>query len=94
MPRKSREVRAGLQRKGFAASDGDHVFLTYVTTDGLLTTVMTKVSHGGSHDIGDALLAQMARQCKLPKRKFLDLVDCPLAQTDYEAELRKQGTIT
>lgn len=93
MPRKSRDVRAALQRKGFTASDGDHVFLTYVTTAGLRTAIMTKVSHGGNHDIGDPLLAQMARQCKLTKPLFLRLVDCPLERAVYEAELSRQGII-
>lgn len=93
MPRKSREVKAALQRKGFDASDGDHVFLTYITTAGLRTAIMTKVSHGGSHDIGDSLLAQMARQCKLNKPMFLQLVDCPLDRQTYEAELRNKGIL-
>lgn len=93
MPRKSREVRAALQRKGFAASDGDHVFLTYVTTAGLRTTIMTKLSHGGSHDIGEPLLAQMARQCRLTKAMFLQLVDCTLDQTSYEAALKSKSAL-
>ncbi len=93
MPRKSREVKAALQRKGFSASDGDHVFLTYITTDGLRTAIMTKVSHGGSHDIGEPLLAQMARQCRLTKPMFLQLVDCPLERKAYEADLRSKGEL-
>lgn len=93
MPRKSRDVRAALQRKGFAASAGDHVFLTYVTAGGLRTAIMTKVSHGGSHDIGEPLLAQMARQCRLNKPMFLQLVDCPLERLAYEAELRSKGVL-
>jgi len=93
LPRKSREVKASLQRKGFAASDGDHTFLTYVTRAGLRTAIMTKVSHGGSHDIGDPLLAQMARQCRVTKPLFLQLVDCPLDREAYEAELRVKGVL-
>lgn len=93
MPRKSREVRASLQRKGFTASDGDHVFLTYVTTSGLRTTITTKISHGGGHDIGEPLLAQMARQCRLTKPLFLLLVDCPLDRNGYEVELKSKGAL-
>jgi len=54
---------------------------------------MTKVSHGGSHDIGDPLLAQMARQCRVTKPLFLQLVDCPLDREAYEAELRVKGVL-
>ncbi len=91
MPRKSRDVIAALRRKGFTASEGDHVFLTYVTTEGLRTKIYTKVSHGGSHDLGDYLIGQMARQLKLSKAMFLSLVDCPLQREDYENELRNKG---
>ena len=44
-------------------------------------------------DIPDNILAQMARQCSLPKARFLDLVDCPLDRAAYEVALREQGKL-
>jgi len=93
MPRKSRDVAASLRRKGFVAGSGDHAFFTYVTETGLRTAVLTKISHGGNHDISDGLMSQMARQCKLPRARFLDLIDCPMSRAAYENELRQQGII-
>jgi len=44
-------------------------------------------------DVSDPLLGEMAKQCRLPKAKFLDLVDCPMDRNRYEAELRAQGIL-
>lgn len=35
----------------------------------------------------------MAKQCQLPKQKFLDLVDCSLSQASYEVILRENEAI-
>ena len=43
------------------------------------------MSHGSSHKtIGDNLLGQMAKQLGIPKKSFLELVDCTLDQPGYE----------
>jgi hypothetical protein len=48
------------------------------------------MSHGASgDDIDDKLLGRMARQVGLDRRKFLDLVDCPLSRDDLD-ELVKE----
>lgn len=88
--RKQREVEAALVKKGFRQKEGDHSFFTYHrASDEKKTAVFTKTSHGES-EIGAPLLGIMARQCRLSKGEFLDLVDCPLAQVEYEAKLRAQ----
>lgn len=92
MPRRRTEVEAGLKRKGFVQEEGDHHFFIYHTMDGLRTPVITKTSHG-DRDIGDPLLAKMARQCRLTRAMFLDLIDCPLSRADYEDLLRQNGDI-
>jgi len=54
--------------------------------------VFTKTSHGsGYRTLDDGLLGQMARQCRLTKARFIELVDCPLSQDDYEKELQGGG---
>ncbi len=89
MPHKAREVIAGLKAKGFAEDrEGHHVFLIYETRDGLRTDVRTRVSHqSGGGDIGDGLLGIMARQVKLGRRDFEQLIDCSLSREKYEAKL-------
>ena len=44
--------------------------------------------------INDSLLNPMARQCKLDKSDFINLVDCPLSRDDYENKLINAGYIS
>jgi predicted RNA binding protein YcfA (HicA-like mRNA interferase family) len=92
MSLKKAKVEAGLTKKGFEQIEGDHHFFVYVTSMGTRTTVRTKTSHTPEmKEIPDNLLGQMAKQCKLSKRDFVDLINCPLSQEDYEVKLRNQG---
>ncbi len=85
-------VDAGLAAKGFRMANSDHLRLIYHDLNGRKTAINTKTSHGASGlDIGDPLLAKMARQCRLPKAMFLDLVNCPLEQGAYEDSLHANG---
>jgi len=93
VPRKKGDVVAGLENKGFQPREGDHLFLHYFNRDGRKTCVYTKVSHGSKGDIDESLLGVMAKQCKLTKKNFLLLVDCPLTREVYEASLRENGVI-
>ena len=94
MPRKARLVERGLLRKGFRLTDTHHRRFAYHTLGGEepqpVTTIM---SHGADRDIGDRLLAMMARQLHLTRRQFDDLIDCGLSQADYEAIMRRDGSI-
>jgi hypothetical protein len=89
MPRKRTDILTNLQSKGFALDEGDHYFLIYVRTDGKKSPIRTKMSRGTSHkDISDINLAQMARQVRLTKGQFLELVDCPMDRVQYEANAK------
>ena len=94
MPRKARLVERGLLREGFRLTDTHHRRFAYHTLGGEepqpVTTIM---SHGADRDIGDRLLAMMARQLHLTGRQFDDLIDCGLSQADYEAIMRRDGFI-
>jgi hypothetical protein len=91
MPRKKIDVESALKRKGFNQTEGDHHWFVYVTIEGEKTTSRTKTSHTQKmKDIPDNLLSQMARQCRLSKRDFLDLIDCPLSREAYEDILKAQ----
>lgn len=84
--RKQSDVEAGLRRKGFRQADTHHRYFVYHTQSGLKSRIRTRTSHGG-RDLDDWLLAQMAKQCRVSRYEFLDLIDCPLDQRTYEAKV-------
>jgi predicted RNA binding protein YcfA (HicA-like mRNA interferase family) len=92
MPRKQSDVEKSLLLKGFQKSNGDHHYFNYYSTAGKKTRVFTKTSHG-SREIDDGLLRLMARQVKLSKADFDDLIDCPLDRNTYEKKLIEKAAI-
>lgn len=86
MQRNKQKVEHALLKKGFEQDDTHHHFFLYRTAQGLLTAIRTRTSHSGK-DLDDHLLGAMARQCRLDKKRFLDLVDCPLSREQYEIEI-------
>lgn len=85
MPRKKIEVERSLRAKGFVETNGDHHYFVYWTKDGRKSDAFTKTSFTQKmQDIPDNLLATMARQCRLSRAQFLQLVDCPLSREGYE----------
>jgi predicted RNA binding protein YcfA (HicA-like mRNA interferase family) len=92
MPRDARDVAAALVNKGFCPHEGDHHFYR-LFVDGKNTGIRTKISHG-EREIGDNLLAQMAKQTRLVMRDFLDLIDCPLSAAGYISKLRDGGYLS
>ena len=91
MPKPAKDVAAGLLRKGFVSKENDHTFYQ-LFVDGKKTIVSTKISHG-EKEIFDPLLGMMARQLKLTRRQFNDLVDCPLEFEEYVKLLRASGHV-
>jgi hypothetical protein len=83
MTRDKKEVEASLIKKGFRTKENDHRYFIYYDTTGKKQPILTKTSHS-MKCISDDLLVQMSKQCKLTKKQFLDLVDCPLNRTEYE----------
>lgn len=91
--RSKKVVETALGKKGFEVGQGDHHWFFYRTKDGMKTTVRTKTSHGSTKDLGDGLLGEMARQLKVGKPQFLELIDCTLSREDYEMLLVNSGCI-
>jgi hypothetical protein len=91
MTKSAKDIAAGLLKKGFVARESDHTFYQ-LSVDGRKTVINTKISHG-EKEIGDPLLGIMARQLRLSKRSFLELVDCPLSLLEYIRLLRENGHI-
>ena len=95
MTRARSKVESALRQKGFIERQSHHHQFVYARADGRLTTLRTKTSHSPKvKDLGDDLLAQMAKQTGLDKRSFLELVDCPLSREAYEALLIEKGLLT
>jgi predicted RNA binding protein YcfA (HicA-like mRNA interferase family) len=92
MPRSAREVAANLERKGFVPDEGDHTFFR-LFVGGKNTGIRTKISHGVK-EIHDGLLSQMAKQTKLVKKEFLELVDCPMSEERYRELLCERGHLS
>lgn len=84
--RRQSDVEAGLRRKGFRQVDTHHRYFVYHTESGLKSRIRTRTSHGG-RDLDLWLLTQMAKQCRVSRSEFLDLVDCPLGQKTYETKV-------
>jgi predicted RNA binding protein YcfA (HicA-like mRNA interferase family) len=86
------DIASALKTKGFDESLRDHRYYTYRSKSGLLSHIYTKISHSGK-TIDDGLIGQMAKQVRLKKPQFLDLVKCPLSRDRYEELLIEQGEI-
>jgi len=94
LPREKAQIQASLERKGFRPRSGDHEFLIYYSLDGKKTPVRTKTSHTPKmKDVPDNLLGEMAEQCRVTKRQFLEQVDCPMDQQTYKRNLVAHGAI-
>lgn len=91
MQRKHRQILSSLTSKGFSErAEGDHIFLVYLNSEGRKTAIHTKLSRSAkSDDIGNSLLGLMARQVRLSKKDFVDLIDCPMSKEDYAARVQE-----
>jgi hypothetical protein len=88
MQRSKNEIVYALTRKGFQREAGDHRYYIYYRPNGEKSIIKTMISHGSLGDkIDDHLIGKMARQVKLNKSLFLQLVDCTLDQVKYDAQV-------
>jgi len=93
MPAARDEIEAALKKKGFVLNDGDHRYFR-LHVDGRATAIFTKTSHGNKYKtLGDALVAAMAKQLKLTKKQFGDLVDCRMSGDAYLQALHDQSIV-
>ncbi len=76
--RKNRNIQNALIRKGFQQHNSKDIKLT-LYHNGKKTRIVTWVSHG-TKEISDKLIGIMARQLKIEKNEFENLVDCTLSE--------------
>lgn len=90
-PLRTDKIKSSLTKKGFVAENGDHKFYT-LYCDGKKTQIYTKVSHGKT-EVGEPLIGKMAKQVRLSKLQFADLINCPLSKEEYMQMMKEQGYI-
>jgi hypothetical protein len=62
--------------------------------EGKKSAIQTKTSHTPKiKELGDNLLAEMAKQCQLTKSELSNLLDCPLSREAYETILSQKGLL-
>lgn len=79
-----------LKKKGFVDSPTksvDHKYLEFYHKGKLV--LYTKISHGNS-DLENHLIKQMSNQCKLSKKEFMDLANCPMSKDEYLGVLQEK----
>ena len=80
-------------KKGFVEDvSGHHVYYRYYFQD-KISLISTYVSHGAT-EIDDFLIGSMAKQVKLKKNDFLELVSCTLTMEVYRDRMLTEGHIT
>ena len=89
---KARKVLVALSAKGFVEAAGRDHRVFFLFQDGKKTAVYTKVSHGKS-EIHDGLCSQMAKQMRIPVRRFNEFVDCTLTGEGYKQLLLATGVL-
>jgi len=92
MPKKTKQIMKGLEKKGFKKVSTHHHIFFYYTLQGVKTSIRTKISHG-KREYDDILLKQISKQLKIEKGELDQLIDCPLGQKEYEEILKNKKII-
>lgn len=89
-PRKPRDMKKALSKKGFVQdSSVDHHEYYYLWVDGKKSAIYTYFSHGkNSKEYDKRLMGQVKRQLRFKNSNDMDdLFDCPLDHKGYVALL-------
>ncbi len=86
-----RRLEKALLSKGFQ-KDNTHHKMLWFHVEGKKTAIRTRISHDVK-DYGNSLLGEMSKQVRLPRKKFTDLIDCPMSREDYIGHLRSAGVL-
>lgn len=81
MPARARDVDyAPVNKLGFIREESAHHIYTLRIAGS--TVAQTLISHS-AHEIDDGLLASMARQIRITRRQFAEILRCTLERSDY-----------
>jgi hypothetical protein len=87
----AKKTLQNLLGKGFISTKGDHRFLELYFKGKYI--LHTKISHG-EKELESFHIGMMSRQCKLDKKDFIDLANCPLSAEGYVEILKGNGVIS
>ncbi|MDU9376662.1 hypothetical protein McpSp1_12860 [Methanocorpusculaceae archaeon Sp1] len=86
-------VNAALKKKGFEVKSGAHSHVIYsFVHDGCPLPVMTHMSHN-HQEIDDYLQERMAKQMKISKSEFLEIVSCKIGHDELVAHYVALGLL-
>jgi len=90
---KRNEIRSSLKTKGFVENNKkDHFYYYLKDKDGMDIGIRTKMSRGSKYrEICEPLIHEMARQIKIDKNQFINLIKCPLTKNKYYEILEDKG---
>lgn len=85
-----RKTVSNICSKGFVEKKGgSHRAFNYMTLEGKRSSITTHVSRSPQHKVlTDALIAAMAKQCRINKNEFVEFAECSIDQYAYESILR------
>jgi hypothetical protein len=87
----TQQIRQSLTKKRFIEDKTHHCYF-HLYINGKKTSIYTLFSHG-KKECGDSLLAKMARELRLKRKDFNDLIDCPLGKEAYIQMLKDMGEL-
>lgn len=87
-----REIHNSLVKKGFRCEVGGSHQKYHLVVDEKDTGIVTLLSRSFD-EYSDALLGRVARQLRLSRQEFTDLVTCKLEGTSYVSLLRERGLL-
>lgn len=88
---KPKKVQSVLLRKGFAQKNSHHTYFHYMYNN-KKTTIHTFMSNG-ANEIDNYLKDKMAKQLKLSKTQFENLIECSLSQEKLLEYYLKEGLV-
>ena len=87
-----REIHASLVRKGFRCEVGTNHQKYHFVCEGKDTGVVTLLSRSFD-EYSDSLLTRLAKQVRLSRSEFMDLVSCALGPDAYLQLLKERGAL-
>jgi hypothetical protein len=93
MSLKRNKIDSALTTKGFdkVNKKKDHYYY-YLMVNGMDVGIFTKMSRGSkAREIGEPLIGIMAKQLRINRQQFYNLVDCTVEHDDYLDILRSNG---
>ena len=88
-----KQIEKSLSQKGFQLEERDHRFY-FLYVDGQKTGIYTYVSTAPKYKtLQSPLISQMAKELRITRSEFTDLVQCPMDGPTYVAKLRQLGIL-